>query len=388
MKSYDVAIIGGGIIGITSAFFLSRLGKKVVVLEQGCLATRTTANSFAWINASSKAAQGDYHQLNASGLAGYNQLAQEFGEDPLGLNPCGQLYVVRTKDDTRYHELRQRWQLLQEKNYPTAWVEAKELPNLEPSINFNQEYEALYNFGELCLDAPRFSRFLAEQIRIKGGIVLENTEVLELDISSSGHIRGLKTKTETLEAEKILLAAGPNSAEMLAQLTGFSGFANRFPLNKSPGLLVTTPDLSPRKLTRRVIYWEQTPGLHILPHFSGGWRMGADDTDGVIANDNTVENRRAAAGSLLERARERIMGFPETLSINDCSIGVGIRPVPEDGISIADVLPGSENFFVVVTHSGVTLSPILGKLMAEFMESGTRPRELLPYSLTRFPGFQ
>ena len=388
MKSYDVAIIGGGIIGITSAFFLSRLGLRVIVLEQGSLATQTTANSFAWINASSKAAQGHYHQLNARGLAGYNQLSQEFGEEALGLNPCGQLYVVRTKDDTRYHDLRLRWQLLREKNYPTAWVEAKELPNLEPSINFNQEYEALYNFGELCLDAPRFSRFLAEQIKKEGGISLENTEVLKLDVSSSGHIRGLKTKTETLAAGKILLAAGPSSADMLAQLTGFAGFANRFPLNNSPGLLLTTPDLFPRKLSRRVIYWEQTPDLRILPHFSGGWRMGADDTDGVIAKDDTIQNRRAAAETLLGRARERIMGFPETLSIDDCRIGIGIRLMPEDGVSIADVLPGAENFFVVVTHSGVTLSPILGKLIAEFMETGIRPKELLPYSLARFPGFR
>ena len=62
--------------------------------------------------------------------------------------------------------------------------------------------------------------------------------------------------------------------------------------------------------------------------------------------------------------------------------------MPEDGVSIADVLPGAENFFVVVTHSGVTLSPILGKLIAEFMETGIRPKELLPYSLTRFPGFR
>ena len=387
MKSYDVAVIGGGIIGITSAFFLSRLGKRVAVLEKGYLANRTTANSFAWINASSKAAKHEYHQLNASGLAGYNQLAHEFGEEPLGLNPCGQLYVVQTKDETRYHELRKRWQLLQEKNYPTAWVGARELPDLEPSINFNQEYEALYNYGELCLDAPRFSRFLAEQIKIKGGVIFENTEVMELDINSSGHIRGLKTEKETLVAEKILLAVGPSSADMLAQLTGFAGFANRFPLNKSPGLLLTTPDLSPRRLTRRVIFWEQTPGLHVLPHFSGGWRMGADDTDGMIANDDTEENRHAAAKALLERARERIIGFPETLSISDCSIGVGIRPVPEDGISIADVLPGAENFFVVVTHSGVTLSPILGKLIAEFIESGIRPKKLLPYLLVRFPGF-
>ena len=61
--------------------------------------------------------------------------------------------------------------------------------------------------------------------------------------------------------------------------------------------------------------------------------------------------------------------------------------MPEDGISIADVLPGSENFFVVVTHSGVTLAPVLGQQMAEFMVSGARPDSLSPYSVERFPGF-
>ena len=114
MKSYDVTVIGGGIIGITSAFFLATLGKKVVVIEKGRIANGTTSNSFAWINASSKAAKPDYHKLNAEGLAGYNQLAHEFGEKSLGLNPCGQLYVVRTDEEARHSELIKRWQLLQE----------------------------------------------------------------------------------------------------------------------------------------------------------------------------------------------------------------------------------------------------------------------------------
>ena len=35
MNSFDVAVIGGGIVGVTTAFFLTRLGKKVVVLEKG-----------------------------------------------------------------------------------------------------------------------------------------------------------------------------------------------------------------------------------------------------------------------------------------------------------------------------------------------------------------
>ena len=387
MNSFDVAVIGGGIVGVTSAFFLTRLGKKVVVLEKGDLAKLTTDNSFAWINASSKAAKDDYHHLNARGLTGYNQLAQQFGEEPLGLNPCGQLSLVPTEDEVRYKELRKRWELLKDKNYPVAWVHAKDLPNLEPSIKFEQEYEALFNFGELCLDAPRFTRFLADRLVDQGGTIIENTEVLSLNIDESGEIHGLNTTEDTLATGQILLATGPDSAEMLAQLTGFSGFANRFPLNKSPGLLLTTPALTPRQLTRRVIYWEQSPDLHILPHFSGGWRMGADDMDGLIADNNSEETQLAAGECLLQRARERLVDFPENLSVQDCRIGIGVRPVPEDGVSIADLLPGTDNFFITVTHSGVTLAPALGQLMAEFIATGTRPEPLFPFSLKRFPGF-
>ena len=115
--------------------------------------------------------------------------------------------------------------------------------------------------------------------------------------------------------------------------------------------------------------------------------MGADDMDGLIADNDTKENRQAAGECLLQRARERLVGFPESLSITDCNIRVDIRPVPEDGVSIADVLPGSDNLFIVVTHSGVTLAPVLGKQIAEFMASGSRPEPLVSYTLKRFPGF-
>jgi len=185
----------------------------------------------------------------------------------------------------------------------------------------------------------------------------------------------------------VLLAAGPDSAEELSHLTGFDGFATRFPVRRSPGLLLTTPDLSPRRLLRRVVYWDETPDLHVLPHFSGGLRMGADDTDGMIAESDDEATRRAGGERLLQRARDRIAGFPEDLGVDDCRLDLGIRAMPEDGRSIADSLPGSEGLYVVATHSGITLAPILGRLMAEFIDNGTRPELLSPYSLSRFPGF-
>ena len=115
--------------------------------------------------------------------------------------------------------------------------------------------------------------------------------------------------------------------------------------------------------------------------------MGAADMDGLIADNNSEETQRAAGECLLQRARERLVDFPENLSVQDCHIGIGVRPVPEDGVSIADLLPGTHNFFITVTHSGVTLAPALGQLMAEFIATGTRPEPLFPFSLKRFPGF-
>ena len=64
-----------------------------------------------------------------------------------------------------------------------------------------------------------------------------------------------------------------------------------------------------------------------------------------------------------------------------------MRPYPQDGKTLAGPLPGADGLFVIATHSGVTLSPAIGKLMAELIAEGRTPDALAPFSLSRFQAF-
>ncbi|MFP6706681.1 MAG: FAD-binding oxidoreductase [Alphaproteobacteria bacterium] len=146
--NYDIAVIGGGIVGTTTAYFLAREGMKVALVERGRLAGGTSSKSFAWINGTSKAADENYHRLNARGLAAYCKLAVEFGEDALGLNPAGSLNVVRRSNAAGYAAAKERARVLANFSYPATWVDHKVLDAMEPHVNFPDDAEALYAMAD------------------------------------------------------------------------------------------------------------------------------------------------------------------------------------------------------------------------------------------------
>ena len=62
----------------------------------------------------------------------------------------------------------------------------------------------------------------------------------------------------------------------------------------------------------------------------------------------------------------------------------GIRAMPEDGFPILGKVPGHENLYVAATHSGVTLSPLIGTLITELIMDGETSIPIDRYSLSRF----
>ena len=384
--THDAIILGGGILGCTTAFFLARRGLRPVVIEPGDIAGGTTSNSFAWANASTKTGDAAYHRLNAAGVAGFNALAGAFGTAALGIDPGGALQVVAPDDAAGLAAMRSDAARLSELGYPCRLIGETELRAAEPMLSFAPGSEALHAQADLIVDAPRFTRFIAGEAVRLGAELRTGTAPGPLIADEDGTVRGVETAAGPLHAAHVILAAGADTPEALASLTGYEGFSTRFPLRRVPGFLLTTPPLEPRPL-RHLLYTSTTDEFHMLPTAGGGLRMGSDDVDSFIWEDRSEAAFRKAARALLARAERFLPGISGRIEPEACDLRVGVRPYPEDGRSIAGALPGARGLYVLATHSGITLAPAIGALMAEWIATGNRPDTLAPHGLERFPGF-
>jgi glycine/D-amino acid oxidase-like deaminating enzyme len=63
---------------------------------------------------------------------------------------------------------------------------------------------------------------------------------------------------------------------------------------------------------------------------------------------------------------------------------IGVRPMPQDERPIVGPVPGMAGLYVAVTHSGVTLAPLVGQLVAQEVTTGQPSPLLAEYRLERF----
>lgn len=382
---YDVIVIGGGIIGVICAYSLVKSGQKTLLLEKGQIAQGTTSNSFAWANATSKTTDKSYHDLNAAGLAGYHALMTEYGAEALGIKTGGSLQIAEPSDVAGFRSLRDQSKALVSFGHGAQWIDTAQLRRLEPNLVFAPDAQALFGPDDLCIDAPCFTRFMAKKIVQLGGEIRENCAARALLASDDGVVTGLACDQGDLMARNVLITTGPDTNATLAELTGYDGFHTGFPMGRVPGLLLTTPPVAPN-LLGRLIYGAASNEVHILPEQGGGIKIGADDMDGMVIEDQSDENLRRVGVLLLERT-SKLLPALGSIDIDSCNLGIGVRAYPNDGNAIAGQMPDAQGFYLVATHSGITLAPAIGPLMAELICTGRCPETLAPFGLERFAGF-
>jgi glycine/D-amino acid oxidase-like deaminating enzyme len=124
-----------------------------------------------------------------------------------------------------------------------------------------------------------------------------------------------------------------------------------------------------------------TPRVNVRPDGPGYVLLHHDSVDARLTDDFAGTEDPLCA-ELLERAR-RV--FPALAVAEVVGAKDGLRPVPADGHSCVGAVSGVPGYYEAVTHSGVTLGPLVGRLLAREILTGEVDPLIAPFRPDRFP---
>ncbi|MEM9442611.1 MAG: FAD-dependent oxidoreductase, partial [Pseudomonadota bacterium] len=199
-------IVGAGIVGASIAYHLARRGEDVLIVDRVGPAAGATGKSFAWINAH-HFKQPDYHRLRYQSLAEYHRLEREL-EGSLGLNWCGALSFDAVGD-----AFDQRFEGFRRLGYPVEVISHNRFRKLEPNYG-HPPGRALHLSLEAAVDPVCACTALIDAAVQHGAQTLFGSDVIALK-TDQRCLTGLETSEGTIQAKRIVIAAGTGAEAIL-----------------------------------------------------------------------------------------------------------------------------------------------------------------------------
>jgi glycine/D-amino acid oxidase-like deaminating enzyme len=361
-----VAVVGAGIVGSSIAYRLSEGGAEVILIDGAEPGSGTTSTSFAWINANNKLPR-NYFELNVAGMREHQRLRDEIGGS--WLHSTGNLIWARDQEDLESRVERLRSWSYAAQVLPASTVNEK----LEPGAIFpNSETRVAYFPEESWVDAPTLSRTLVEAAVRNGARALVGNEVHGIEVVGDGVTLRLKNG-DAVHADAVVNATGARAASV-AEMVG-----RELPLDVFPGLLVRVA-VSGEPLHHLM----HTPRINVRPDGPGYVLLHHDSVDARLTGDfGGAED--PLCGELLEHTQSLLPAL-ERAEIVEARFGM--RPVPADGHSCVGALSAIPGYYEAVTHSGVTLGPLIGRLLSREILTCEVDPLIAPFSPDRFPATQ
>ena len=365
----SVTVIGAGIVGAAITYTLAKRGADVTVIDKGRPGGGATSHSFAWINATAKHPV-SYHDFNRRSLGMWDRFARGLDTD-VGLRWGGQLEWASTEEGAA--ELRSRAQQLQAWGYPCELLDAAGMARLEPGLTPNEVAAAIYCELDGMVEPTTAAEACIQAAAKHGAKTKLETEVTGLSTNN-----GTATVTaggENITSDVVVLAGGVDNT-LLAEMTGVN-----IPQQDSPGVVIRTSPISkPLFSTVSVVYAppleSDRPEIH-LRHCLDGTAMIGEGSQESLARDDT----QAHADELLARAMEYV---PNLKGATAVPVPVGYRPMPLDGFPVIGRPAKAPNVYLALTHSGVTLAPLISQVATMEILDGADVEFLADYRPDRF----
>lgn len=207
-ESADVVVIGGGIIGVMTAWELAKKRLRVVLLEKGRVAAEQSSRNWGWIRVQGR--DPAEIPIMAEAASMWRQLDAEIGED-IGLRQSGVAYLGRSaKDIARYEDWLPHAKAA---GVETALLSAAETKKLLPDAGMDW-IGALWTASDMraepCVAVPAFARAASRD----GVTIIEGCAARLLDIAGGG-ISGVVTEAGVIKAPSVVVAGGAWSSLLL-----------------------------------------------------------------------------------------------------------------------------------------------------------------------------
>ena len=342
-------VIGAGVVGSGLAFRLAQAGAQVTVLERSGPVGGTTGSTFAWINSNQKTPE-DYFALNLAGMQAHLALRDELGEAPWLL---GGGNLIWFPPGPEADDLERNTQRLLDWNYNAVWIDRQQVAELEPGLRLEEDVERVAYFpDEQPVDAPVLTRRLLDIARQLGATVRYGCEVSSFQREGDRITGVVLPNGERIHADIVINCAGP-AAGRIARLA-----ERELPMANTLGLIVRVSGVPASCMPQRVIH---APRIHIRPEGDGLLVLHHGHADDAVTNGDPVGPLADEFVSLGHDYLAELRNYDVRVS----RWSIGTRPIPADGRTSAGPVSARPGYAEIVTHSGVTLSPLLAKLVAQ-----------------------
>lgn len=371
----DVLVIGGGIIGLVTAWRAAQRGLRTAVVDPdpGGGAARVAAGMLAAVTELHYGEQ-MLLGLNVASAARYPAFAAELeaasGQD-IGFRACGTLAVALDSDD-RAH-LRELHALQQRSGLQSEWLTGRECRRLEPMLAPGVR-GGLRVDGDHQVDPRRLAAALLAACE-RAGVVFHRDRAERLVVVRDRATGALLATGTELAADQIVLAAGSLSG----RLAGLPAEVVP-PVRPVKGqvLRLTVPAAYAPFLTRTVRAVVRGSHVYLVPRENGELVVGA--TSEEMGWDTTV-----TAGGVYELLRDAHELVPGITELPLTETRAGLRPASPDNAPLLGptALPG---LHLATGHhrNGVLLTPVTGDAMAELLTTGELPAVARPFTPGRF----
>ncbi len=373
-RACDILVIGGGAVGLSTAYWLAKEGADVMVAERneaGLAASTANAGSLHAQMLSydfDENTQDDEPHVQALPLGTrsielWKQIAAEAGET-LGIHTPGGLMVA--DQEAQLPWLRKKSALEMRLGVESHVVGANELRSMAPHLS-DRLVGAVFCPAEGRIDPLRGCQALLRLSQKHGARVLRGAEVT--NITREGAAWRVQTSRGEIRAGRVVNAAGPFAAKIAAMVgldLKVGGTVQQ--------VIVTEP--APRLVEHLVAYAQRHLSLKQQDSggllIGGGWFGSYDPVTGRTRN-----LRQNIQGNLWVAAQ--VLPALRGLSIIRSWTGINLEI---DRAPILGEAPGLPGFFNAVTATGYTLSAVIGQMTANVLMG----RETLPaaFTLARF----